>query len=75
MSNRGTQKDVFVIELAGAQRAHVFPRLNFFPNLTVQEKKNATTKNKALEKVPKRQDWSVERDLHSCFTVAIAPLK
>lgn len=48
LSNRGTQKDVFVIELAGAQRAHVFPRLNFFPNLTVQEKKKCNNKKQSL---------------------------
>ena len=74
--NRGTQKDVFVIELARAQRACVFPRIDVFPNLTVQGKEMQQQKaNEALEKVSKRQDRSVERDFLSCFTVAIAPLK
>ena len=79
--NRGTKKDVFVIELARAQRACVFPRRDFFPNLTVPgvggggEEMQQQKANEALEKVSKSQDRSVERDFHSCFTVAIAPLK
>ena len=59
MLNRGTQKDVFVIELARAQRACVFPRREFFPNLTVpgvggrEEEMQLQKANEASEKVSK----------------------